>query len=442
MRDPGPPLLSADARVEKIELSFEGQPVRAYAGEPLASALWREGEHILGRGVKYHRPRAAFCLQGSCGACLVRIDGKPNLRACMTPVAAGMRVERQNAYPSATLDLFGATDFFFPRGMDHQTLMTSAPKPVHAVMQKIARQLAGLGRLPDEPMAALPDAKALLLDVCVVGAGPAGLTAATAAARAGHRVVVVDEQITPGGSLLCDPRHGPADARARVQEARAAGAEIWSASTAIAYYAEDRIIEESEPGLLAIVTPGGLRLVRATHTVYATGSYDQNALFPDNDRPGIISARALGRLLVRDGVTPPKKAAVLGAGPYARALADALEKAGATVTRIDGVEETVAGVDGHSRLRAVRVRSGGRVRKVSCDVLAVAALPAPATELAREHGATVRWDAARGGFHVVADDEGRTSISGVRAVGDVVGFRGPQAAMEAGARVGASLERA
>jgi sarcosine oxidase subunit alpha len=360
----------------------------------------------------------------------------------MTPAVAGMRVERQNAYPSATLDLFGATDFFFPRGMDHHTLMTSAPKPVHAVMQKIARQLAGLGRLPDEPMVTLPEAKTLLPDVCVVGAGPAGLATATAAARAGHRVIVIDEQIMPGGSLLCDPRHGPEEARARVAATRSAGVDLWSGSTAIAYYAEDRITEAAAPGLLAVVTPEGLRLVRARHTIYATGSYDQNALFPDNDRPGIVSARALGRLLVRDGIAPPKQAAVLGAGPYARALADALEQAGAVVTRIDGLADTIVGVDGRSRLRGVRVQSGGRVRKVACDVLAIAALPAPATELAREHGAEVRWDGGRGGFHVVADADGRTQVTGLRVVGDVTGFVGPQGSLDAGARVGASLERA
>src|SRR6476659_781081 len=104
-----------------VELELDGSTVLGRRGEPLASALIAADEWLLGRSVKYHRPRAAFCLQGSCGACLVRIDGRPNVRACCTSVEKGMKVERQNVYPSAALDVFGATDFFFPRGMDHHT---------------------------------------------------------------------------------------------------------------------------------------------------------------------------------------------------------------------------------------------------------------------------------------------------------------------------------
>ncbi len=426
------------AAPDDIELTLDGSPVAARPGEPLATALWRAGDRVLARGVKYHRPRAAFCLAGSCGACLVRIDGRPNLRACMTPVAAGMRVERQNAYPSAALDVLGATDFFFPRGMDHHTFFTGAPRPVHAVMQKIARQIAGLGRLPDERPLEVPPAQARRVAACVVGAGPAGLAAATALARAGREVLLVDEQATPGGSLLCDPRHGPKDAAARVAAARAAGVELLSGATVLAYYAEDEVVGLGGPGVLAIGRREGLLLVSAATTVYATGSYDQNALFPDNDRPGILSARAVGRLLVRDGLVPARRAVVLGDGPYARALEGALAAAKVEVVRIDGIRESIVAVDGARHLRGVRVAAaGGAIRRVPCDLVAVAALPAPATELLREQGAEVRWDAARGGFHVAADADGRTSVLGVLAAGDVAGFVGPAAAAAAGERAGA-----
>jgi sarcosine oxidase subunit alpha len=424
---------------DDIELTLDGGRVAARRGEPVASALFRAGRWVLGRSVKYHRPRGAFCWQGSCGGCLLRIDGKPNQRACRTAAAPGMRLEAQNVYPSVGLDMFSATDFFFPRRMDHHTLFTGAPRPVHAVMQKIARQLAGLGRLPDEGPLEIPPATTRHVEVLVVGAGPAGLAAATAAARAGRRVLLIDENDRAGGSLLADPRHGPIDAQLRIDDAIAAGVELITQATAIGWYDEDVAPGASAPGLLAVATTAGILLLTAARVVYATGSYDQNALFPDNDRPGVLSARAVGRLLVRDGIIAAQRVLVLGAGPYARALAEALTAAGVEIIRVDGVEETVSGVLGAHRVSGARVTRAGRTRKVRCGVIAVAALPAPATELAREHGAEVRWEGSLGGFHVVTDALGRTSRARVHAVGDVAGFLGPQAAAEAGERVGAAL---
>src|SRR6516164_8534373 len=140
---------------ERIHVNFEGKDVAARPGESVAVALFASGERVLSRSIKYHRPRGFFCLAGHCGACLMRIDGKPNVRACKTPVREGMRVERQNAFPTGAFDVLGAADFFFPKGMDHHTMMTS-PRALNAVMQKVVRQLGGLGKLPDAPVTKKP----------------------------------------------------------------------------------------------------------------------------------------------------------------------------------------------------------------------------------------------------------------------------------------------
>ena len=84
-------------RGKAVSLRCEGEPVRAFAGESVAVALYAAGEGVLSRSLKYHRPRSFFCLEGHCGGCLMRIGGLPNQRACMEPCADGAQVAGQNA---------------------------------------------------------------------------------------------------------------------------------------------------------------------------------------------------------------------------------------------------------------------------------------------------------------------------------------------------------
>jgi sarcosine oxidase subunit alpha len=404
-----------------VTIDFEGEAVSACEGESLAVALFASDARVLSRSVKYHRPRGFFCLDGSCGACLMRVDGRPNVKACRAPVKEGMKCERQNAFPSGTFDVLGAADFFFPKGMDHHTMMTS-PRALNAVMQKIVRQLAGLGKLPDETALELPPPRARHAEVVVVGGGPAGLAAATALAGRGKKVLLIEEQERCGGSYLAHPAFGIGAADRAVEDARRAGVEILCSAAAFGWYPEDRATPSEAPGLLAVTTPKGLLKLTADRYVYATGAYDQNALFVDNDRPGVLSARAVGRLLTRYGIKPAERPVVVGDGPYARALAEALEQAGAQVTRIDGITTKIVAAHGHSWVKAVEVEGK---KKIKCDLVAVAALPAPASELPRQHGVPVEF--RDGGFACVKNGW---------CVGDVTGFMGPEKA----ALDGAALE--
>ena len=422
---------------ERLTLTFEGEDITACAGESVAVALFASGERVLSRSVKYHRPRGFFCLAGHCGACLMRIDGKPNVRACKTPAKQDLRVERQNAFPSGGFDVLGAADFFFPKGMDHHTMMTS-PRALNAVLNKVVRQLGGLGKLPDAPAAgtALPRSRHQHADVVVVGGGPAGLSCATECARGGKRTLLVDEQDRLGGSLLAHPAHGARAANEAVAAALKAGVEVRSSSTVLAWYPEDLPPRSDEPGLLAVHTPEGLLTVTAARYVYATGAYDQNALFVDNDRPGVLPARAVGRLLVRFGVKPAERPVVVGDGPYARALAEALAKSGAAVTRVDGIDEQLVAAHGHGWVRAIETT---RRKKIKCDLVAIAAMPAPASELPRQHGVPVAFVDERGGFGCQVDDDGRSRVAQVFACGDVTGFGGIDDAVSAGARCGRAV---
>jgi sarcosine oxidase subunit alpha len=423
---------------ERLTLKLEGEDVTACAGESVAVALFASGERVLSRSIKYHRPRGFFCLAGHCGACLMRIDGKPNVRACKTPVREGMRVERQNAFPSGAFDVLGAADFFFPKGMDHHTMMTR-PRALNAVLNKVVRELGGLGKLPEPPAVGenlvLPKSRHKHVDVVVVGGGPAGLGCATECARAQKRTLLIDEQDRLGGSLLSHPTHGPRAANEAIAAALKAGVEVLSSSTVLAWYPEDAPKVGWEPGLLAVHAPDGLVKVTAGRYVYATGAYDQNAIFTDNDRPGVLPARAVGRLLVRFGVKPADRPVVVGDGPYARTLAEALAKTGAKVTRVDGFDEQVVAVKGHSWVRSVLTT---KKRTIPCDMVAVATFPAPASELPRQHGVAVKFDAIFG-FRCTVDEDGRSGVPNVFTCGDVNGFGGIDEAISSGARCGRAV---
>src|SRR3954471_15379550 len=150
-----------------VELRIADQTVRGYEQESVAAAALASGARVLSRSLKYHRPRTFFCLEGHCSGCLVRLDGVPNLRACQTPCTPGAEAAGQNAFPSAEVDLLGAVDFLFSRGLDHHTLMTGSSM-LNRLANKVVRQLSGLGKLPATPATELPVVAERSVDVCVI----------------------------------------------------------------------------------------------------------------------------------------------------------------------------------------------------------------------------------------------------------------------------------
>jgi sarcosine oxidase subunit alpha len=355
----------------------------------------------------------------------MRIDGEPNRPSCMVPVTPGLRCERQGV-TDAEVDVLRAADWFFPSGMDHHHLMTGT-RIGNELFVKLVRHLGAAGELPDRAPSETPRASARHIDACVVGAGPAGLTAAATIARAapGVRVVLYDEQRQAGGSLTAEP-DGAARARELVAGAIGAGVEIVTGATALAVYREpgDGDPASAGAGVLAVRTPEGFQRVAARAFVYATGGYDQNLAFAGNDRPGFISARACGRLAFHFGVVPAAHVTLLEEGtalPYAERLLAGLAELGIATARLP-----------------VSEASGLRLGK---NAAAVVATPAPAFELPRQHGARVTFAPARGGFPVVVDDDGATATLGVFAAGDVTGYMGPERAAAEGARVGRAVAR-
>jgi hypothetical protein len=89
------PILAPLPTVPSVAFSFDGQTVEGRAGEPIAVALLAAGVRILRTMPRFGDARGGYCMIGRCADCLVIVDGVPGMRACVTPVKAGLDVRTQ-----------------------------------------------------------------------------------------------------------------------------------------------------------------------------------------------------------------------------------------------------------------------------------------------------------------------------------------------------------
>lgn len=75
-----------------VALTVEGEEVTAAAGDSLAAAMLAAGHPVFRETPVSGTPRGPFCMMGACFECLVEVDGRANVQACMTEVAEGMSV--------------------------------------------------------------------------------------------------------------------------------------------------------------------------------------------------------------------------------------------------------------------------------------------------------------------------------------------------------------
>jgi predicted molibdopterin-dependent oxidoreductase YjgC len=90
------PILGTFSKGEPVEFTFDGRVLRGFAGEPVAMALKASGVLIHRYTAKLRRPRGIFCAIGRCTDCVMIVDGKPNIRTCVTPLSSGMDVRTQH----------------------------------------------------------------------------------------------------------------------------------------------------------------------------------------------------------------------------------------------------------------------------------------------------------------------------------------------------------
>ncbi|WP_092558730.1 (2Fe-2S)-binding protein [Anaeromicropila populeti] len=89
-------ILEVDNNVPLVQITVDGKMIAAKEGEPILAALLANGIKINRYTLKKQEPRGLFCGIGQCTDCAMVVDGKPNVRTCITPVRDGMVVETQN----------------------------------------------------------------------------------------------------------------------------------------------------------------------------------------------------------------------------------------------------------------------------------------------------------------------------------------------------------
>jgi sarcosine oxidase, subunit alpha len=436
-------------RDRPISFRFERRTVSAFEGDTVGSALAASGVTITGRSFKYHRPRGLHCMTGSCPNCLMQIDGIPNVRACTEPVQDGMRVERQNAWPSVDRDIHGwlnTLSFMMPPGFYYKIFQR--PRWAWPLVEPFIRSKAGLGTVPHEPDHRRRRRINLHPDVLVIGAGAAGLAAAAEAAESGATVVLLEQGREAGGHLLGDASGG----------AMRSGLARQALESGVRFLADTAAFGVFGGMLVAAAGPDALYRIRAQHVIFATGAVEQSAVFPGNDLPGVMVSSAAQLLLHRYGVLPGRRAVVLAGDNTAYSTAWALRDAGAGVTVVDLRSEggwpegfpvvpgsTIVSAHGRRHVTGVTVGPPGSTsgRKVSCDLLVIACVQVPSTNLLAQAGARLAFDETMQAFLPVEMPERAHAVGAVAGTRTPVGAvaQGRLAGLETAAALGYEVDR-
>ena len=354
---------------DRVTFRFEGREMTAEPGQTIAGALYAAGVRTLSWSAKYRRPRGLRCGTGACPGCTLAVDGLGGVQACMTPVRGGERVQRIR--PSLAWLPADRLGRFLPAGF-HGSRWLRPPWVWHRAERVLAR-IAGQapvpapGAVPVRPGAA--GFQARTVDLLVIGGGETGLRAGIEAARTGRSVLVVEREREVGGRLLDEPG-GRVIAHALAITAQEAGVEILSSAVGLGSFLD---------GIDGIAHAGGLVAVTAGEVRLATGSLDREVSLPDGDRPGVLQATAVRRLIVREHVQAGRRAVVVEVGGSGDGVVDLLAGAGTEVVARCAPAD-VAAIHGRDAVRAVTLRSG----RVACDLVVIAAGVRPADELARQ----------------------------------------------------------
>ncbi|MDT6942337.1 NAD(P)/FAD-dependent oxidoreductase [Brucella pseudogrignonensis] len=311
-------------------------------------------------------------------------------------------------------------------------------------------------------------------DVVVIGAGPAGIAAATTAASGGARTLMLDENAGPGGqvwrSIMATPVKKPDilgsdywSGKSHVDALRASGAEILHRATV---WSLDASLE------LAISIGGGSCFVKAGQVIIATGAQERPFPIPGWTLPGVMTAGAAQTLIKNAGLVPDGKLVIAGQGPLLWLLSAQILRLGGKIERIlvttpkgnlsaalpkalpfltspylakgikmlcevkrqASIVNNVTAIKalGDGQLASVSYTANGKFETLAADVLLLHQGVVPNVNLAMAAGVKHEWDDAQLCWRPVLDENGQTNLPGIYIAGDGAGIGGAQAALERG----------
>ncbi|MGX5736133.1 FAD-dependent oxidoreductase [Bosea thiooxidans] len=313
-------------------------------------------------------------------------------------------------------------------------------------------------------------------DLVVVGAGPAGLSAAARAAELGLSVLLADENPAPGGQIYRAITSTPIKDRAilgedywrgsdivarfeRAKGAYAPGCTIWSLGP-----------DEAEPGTfeLGLSLGGQARMIAASQVILATGAQERPFPIPGWTLPGVMTAGAAQIALKGAGIVPAGRTVIAGCGPLLYLLASQLAAAGAEIVAVldttpkrnwtkalaafpdflrspylaKGLKlmaqtrrklRFVSGVTGlaaagEGRLASVTIEGGGVSQSIVCDTLLLHQGVIPSINLSNAAGCKHDFDSEQHCWVPKLDAWFASSVPGIAIAGDGAGIGGAESA--------------
>ena len=410
-------------REKLVNFKFDGSDYKGFEGDTVASALLASGKKLFGRSFKYHRPRGVLTAGSEEPNALLTVGQgafqDPNIRATTQEIFEGLITKSQNNWPNLHYDILSANDLFsdfLGAGFYYKTFMW--PKSFwEKVYEPIIRRAAGLGALSGLHNSDTYEKAYTFCDLLIIGGGPSGLIAAKIAAEAGLDVIITEQEPIFGGRLISEN-----------EEVDGMPGSVWAAKTVknleelnnVRLFSRTTVTGAYDQGTFAAVERVGHHLPKrggdrplecfwrivAKHSILAAGAIERSIAFPNNDRPGIMSAGAVRTYLNRFGVSTGKSVALFCNNNTAHNTARDLLESGIDVAAIIDTREDsktdlnvpfyngaeVSNTSGRLGLKSIVVKKSNTETKIEVDCLAVSGGWNPTVHLTCHMNARPVWD--------------------------------------------------